>query len=190
MRRRTCDPAVELSGQTLRAYIDNAQSELTRPIFAQHGIVKADPDQWYPLQPLLDVLYEVSNQFDGSASLVAIGVKIAEYGVEPTDLKKASLAQVLEGWDSHLYTNVRNGDVGHIHTEKVNDNLYKVTQQNVFPDDLCYGLAFGFARSRLPLGTNFRVWYEDYDHRIDRGDADKTVICISWEPRALEFGSR
>ena len=187
MRKRTCDPSVEISGQTLMAYFDNAKSNITVPVFAKHGIPSADPAKWYPLQVVLDVLYEVGTQFDGTSNLVAVGVKIAEYGVLPDDWKTVNLPMVLEGWDHHLYSSVRNGDVGHIFTEKVNDTFYKVTQQNVFPDDLCYGLAYGFARSRLPLGTNFKVWYEDYDHRIDRGDADKTVICVSWESLALVF---
>ncbi len=78
----------------------------------------------------------------------------------------------------------RNGDVGHVITQKITDTSYRIIQQNVFPDDLCYGLAYGFARAHLPLGTNFRVWYEDYDHRIDNGDSDQTVICVSWELQA------
>jgi hypothetical protein len=187
MRRRTCDPAVEISGLTLRAYVDNAKVSVVRPIFEKHGMAGAEPDKWYPLQPLLDVLFELSIHFDSVSNLVAIGVKIAEYGVEPSDMKTASLPYVLEHWEQHLYANVRNGDIGHIYTEKVTDTLYRVTQQNIFPDDLCYGLAYGFARSRLPLGTNFKVWYESFDYRIDRGDADKTVICVSWEPLPLMF---
>jgi hypothetical protein len=49
------------------------------PVFKKYGIVKVDPKKWYPLQPLLDALYEMSKQSNGHQSLVTIGVKIAMY---------------------------------------------------------------------------------------------------------------
>ncbi|MCB8946030.1 MAG: hypothetical protein H6658_19975 [Ardenticatenaceae bacterium] len=181
MHTYTCDPALEISGQTLQAYIDNVQADIIEPIFHKHGMSVPDPEKWYPLQPVLDVLKEIHDNPDATTNLVAIGVKIAEYGVEPEDIIAAPLNVVFEHWEEHMYSSVRNGDAGRIITEKVNDKFYKITQQNIFPDDLCYGLAYGFARSRLPLGVNFRVWYEDYDNRIDNGGGDKTVICVQWE---------
>ncbi len=181
MRKRTCDPATEISGQDLMAYPVASNAEAVVQILRKYGFAEIDANKWYPLQPLLDALYEIGTHPDVSSSLVSIGVKIAEYGVEPPDLKNARLALVLEGWEQHLYANVRGGDVGHVITQKITDTSYRIIQQNVFPDDLCYGLAYGFARAHLPLGTNFRVWYEDYDHRIDNSDSDKTVICVSWE---------
>lgn len=181
MRKRTCDPSVEISGQTLQAYVSGTHTDIIRRIFEKHGIVDIKPDQWYPLLPLLDALYEIGTHREAASSLVSIGVKIAEFGVEPSELQKADLPLVLENWEKHLYVNVRHGDVGHIQTEKINNTSYRVVHNNVFPDDLCYGLAYGFARTHLPLGTNFKVWYEDYDHRIDNGDGDKTAICVSWD---------
>ena len=177
----TCDPALEISGQTLMAYVDNVQVDIVQPIFIKHGMYPIDPSKWYPLQPLLDVLKEISASPNANTNLIAIGVKIAEYGIEPDDMNQANLSVVLEHWQDHMYANVRNGDAGTIVTEKVNDQFYKVAQKNVFPDALCYGLAYGFARSRLPLGTNFKVYYEEYTNRMDNGDNDETVICVSWD---------
>lgn len=177
----TCDPGMEVSGQVLGAYLDNVQAHIIEPIFKKHGMTDPDPEKWYPLQPVLDLLKELSEGPNGRANLTAIGVKTAEYGVQPEDMIAAPLPFVLENWEAHMYSNMRKGDAGRIITEKVHDKFYKVTQQNLFPDDFCYGLAYGFCRSRLPLGTNFRVWYEDYDNRIDNGGGDKTVICIQWE---------
>ena len=184
MRKRTCDPSVEISGHTLTAYISGTHTDIILRIFKKYGLEDIQPEKWYPLQPLLSALYEIGTHPDASSSLVSIGVKIAEYGVEPPDLKSARLAMVLEGWEKHLYANVRNGDVGHVITEKINPTYYRITHQNVFPDDLCYGLAYGFARAHLPIGSNFKVWYEDYQHRIDNSDSDKTVVCVSWESQA------
>jgi hypothetical protein len=144
-------------------------------------IEDVDADKWYPLQPVLDVLKVLSTNRGSVMNLIAVGVKIAEYGVQPEDIINAPLPVVLEHWQDHMNLSFRNGNPGEIITEKVNDKFYKLTQKNMFPDDLCYGLAYGFARSRLPLGTNFKVSYEDYDNRIDNGGADKTVICVEWE---------
>src|SRR5690606_3708899 len=140
-----------------------------------------DYEKWYPLQPLLEVIDELASRADATSNLVAIGIKLAEYGVEPADMDTGSLPLILENWESHMYTSMRNGDVGHITTEKVNDKCYRITLETIFPDDMCYGLAYGFTRSRLPRGTEFKVWYEDFENRRDKGDSDKTVICVSWK---------
>lgn len=176
-----CNPEMEIIGQTLRAYLENVQSNIIEPIFREHGIIDPDPDKWYPLQPVLEVLKELNDSSSATTNLVAIGVQLAEYGVEPEDIIEAPLPVVLEHWQDHMDNSFRKGDPGKIITEKINDKYYKITHANLFPDDLCYGLAYGFARSRLPLGTNFKVWYEDYDNRIDNGGGDKTVICVQWE---------
>ena len=181
MHNYKCNPEMEIAGQTLLAYLDNIQADIIGPIFKKHGMLNIDPKKWYPLQPVLDVLKELSANPDATTNLVAVGVKIAEYGVEPEDVVNAPLPVVLEHWHEHMHHNFRHGNPGKIITEKVHDKFYKLTQINMFPDDLCYGLAYGFARSRLPLGTNFRVWYEDNNKRIDKGGGDKTVICVEWE---------
>ncbi len=181
MHTYACDPNTEIIGQVLMAYIDNVQSEIIQPIFKRYGITDPNPEEWYPLQPVLDVLKELSKSDSATTNLVAIGVKIAEYGAEPEDIVNQPLSVVLEHWNDHMQLAFRGGEVGTIITEKVHEKFYKVRQKNVFPDDLCYGLAYGFARSRLPLGTNFKVYYEEYNNRMDKGGADSTVICVEWE---------
>jgi len=181
MHTFTCDPNTEILGVLLFAYIDNVQAEIIEPIFRKHGMSDPDPEKWYPLQPVLDVMKEISTSPGANTNLIAVGVKIAEYGLEPEDIVNQPLSVVLEHWNDHMHLGFRGGDIGTIITEKVHDKFYRVIQKNLVPDDMCYGLAYGFARSRLPLGTNFKVWYEDYNNRIDNGDAEETVICIEWE---------
>jgi hypothetical protein len=181
MHTYVCEPGMEVSGQVLGAYVDNVQADIVGPIFNKHGMSNPDPDKWYPMQPVLDLLKELSESSGASTNLIAIGVKTAEYGVEPEDVIEAPLPVVLEHWQDHMNANMRKGDPGTIITQKVDDKFYKIRHNNLFPDDFCYGLAYGFCRSRLPLGTNFKVWYEDYNNRIDNGDAEETVICIEWE---------
>lgn len=172
---------MEILGAALFAYLDNVHVDIIEPIFRKHNMMDVDAEKWYPLQPVLDVLKELYDNPGAMMNLIAVGVKTAEYGVEPEDIINAPLPVVLEHWHDHMHYHFRKGNPGEIIAEKVHDKFYKVTQNNMFPDDFCYGLAYGFARSRLPLGTNFKVWYENFDNRIDNGDGDKTVICVEWE---------
>src|SRR5262245_49362121 len=129
MRKSVCNPATEVSGQTLLAYVHNVQADVILPIFEKHGYKDIDPNRWYPLQPLLNVLYELGTSIDATTNLVAIGVKIAEYGVEPVETDRASLRVVLEHWDQHMYASIRGSDIGHIITEKLRDKSYRVTHK-------------------------------------------------------------
>jgi hypothetical protein len=181
MRKFTCPPSARISGQTITAYLDNLQSYESRKVFEEHGISNVDVLEWYPLQPLLDVLYILSTQPNAAQNIVAIGMQIANYGIDPEETKNVPLAAVLEHWNEHMYANIKGADIGTIVAEKVEDTYYRVTHQTVWPDDLLYGLAYGFAHGRLPKGTNFTVWYENLDNRLDNGNADKTVICVQWE---------
>ena len=51
-----CNPEMEILGQTLLAYLDNVQADIIEPIFRKRGMTNPDPEKWYPLQPVLDVL--------------------------------------------------------------------------------------------------------------------------------------
>jgi len=182
LRKVTCDPKLEISGQTITAYLDNLQSHSSREVFEAHGIKDIDPKKWYPLQPLLDVLYELGTQANSTENILAIGLAIATAAPDAEETENVPLSAVLEHWHDHMYASVRNGDAGSIKAEKVSETSYRMVMDTVWPDDLQYGLAYGFARTRLPKGTSFIVRYEDEQHRKDNGEADQTVILVEWEP--------
>lgn len=181
MRKVTVDPKTEVIGTAMLSYIDNLQADVIRPLLEKYNVTNVEPDKWYPLQPWLDAIYELSTQPNFESAMIAVGMKVVQYAVSPPEMKDVTLGQMLEGWDMHFHANHRNGDVGKITTEKVNDKHYRTIHQHIYPDGLNYGLAFAFARTILPKGTAFKVWYEDENHRLDKDNADKTVICVSWE---------
>lgn len=184
MPRVKCSPETEVIGQVMLSYIDNIQAEHIKPLLEKAGLVKIKPEQWYPLRPWVDVIDELSTRPDFTPNMIAVGLKVAEYAIMPPEMANVTLGQMLEAWDTHFHTNHRYGEIGHIITEKVDDTFYKTIHENIYPDDLNYGLAYGFARTLLPKGTDFEVWYEDFEHRIDNGNGDKTVICIRWDAPA------
>jgi len=190
MRKVTCDPKAEISGQTITAYLNNLQSHSSREVFETHGIKDVDPKKWYSLQPLLDVLYELGTQANSTENILAIGLEIATAGIDPEETINVPLGVVLEHWNDHMYANIRGADVGSIKAEQLNDTSYRVVFDTVWPDDLLYGLAYGFARGRLPKGTSFIVRYEDADKRLDNGNADFTALLVEWEPEEAEKEER
>lgn len=181
MARMLCSPSTEVIGQAMLSYIDNLQAEVMRPLMEKYHLVDIQRDQWYPLLPWLHCINELAHLPSFSSNMVAVGLKVVEYAVTPPEMQDATLAQMLEGWNIHFHANHRNGDVGQITTIKIDDTHYKTIHEHIYPDDMNYGLAFGFARTLLPKDARFTVWYEDPIYRLDYGGADKTVIHVKWE---------
>lgn len=176
-----CSSETRVIGQIMLAYMDNLKARVIRPLLEKHHLTDIWPDQWYPLKPWLNVLANLSSRPDYTDIMIAVGLKLSEYAIRPPDMNGFSLGQMLEGWNTLLQANHQKGYIGQITTEKITDRLYRTTHLNVYPDDVNYGFAYGLAQSLLPPETPFEVWYEDYYHRLDVGDGDKTVICVRWE---------
>ncbi len=112
MHTFTCDPDMVINGETLRAYVDNVQTEIIMPIFEKYGMTDPVVGEWYPLQPVLDALKEISIASGASTNLIAVGVQIAQYGVEPEDIIQAPLPIVLQYWQAHMDQNIVNKNTG------------------------------------------------------------------------------
>ena len=78
----------------------------------------------------------------------------------------------------------RNGDIGHVIGERVEDKYYRINLEDIYPDDMTYGIIYGFAKRLLPSGTQFSVKYDEGQPNRDRG-GEKTIIHV---PMGLEFG--
>ncbi|HLA42125.1 MAG TPA: hypothetical protein VJZ27_01745 [Aggregatilineales bacterium] len=183
MRTLTCPPGTEIIGTTLLGFSQNLQSDDVKPVMEKHGVVNLDPMGWYPAQMLLDALNDIAAYSNFSTNMVAIGMKIGEIVPVPPELgEKPSLEDVLMIWDD-LYQGLhRNTDVGGITIEKVHDNYFKTFHTVIYPDDMSYGVLYGYARRFLPVSTHFTVFYEpDVTPRDKGGDGDATVISVKWE---------
>ncbi len=180
MPRPICPPEAEIIGQAMLACINNIHSEEIHPLLEQYGLVDIQPDQWYQVQTWLNVINDLSSQPNFISNMVAVGLKVAEYAIMPSEMKNVTLGTVLMGWNDHFYVNHRNGDLGSIVTEKISDKHYRMNTCTVYPDELDYGLAYGFAHTILPKGTSFQVWFEDPANRLDTG-GEETIIHVKWE---------
>jgi hypothetical protein len=178
MQKLQCPPGTEISGEGILSLVQNVRASEIQPILKKHNLGELNHTTWYPAQAYLDVLTDIRSSF--YMNLVAVGMAVGENTTLPPQLHDASLGDILGSVDAHYQMHHR-GTIGHAITEKVSDNHYKVTIHKgwLYPDDLEYGVLYGFAKRFLPRGTNFVVSYDPDVKRIDDG-GDRTVIHIKW----------
>ncbi len=172
MRKLTCDPNVEAIGQVMLAFINNLQAEEIEPVLKKHNLTDVDPESWYKAQQWLDVLNEL-----GSVDYVAIGLQTAQHVILPPGLENLTYLQIMTKWDEIYQFQHRGGDIGGLTVEQITPTHYRAEWKIIYPDDMAYGVAFGFARRFLPKGTVFTLKYDPDFTRVDDG-GEKTVLHI------------
>lgn len=179
MRKLTCPPGTQTIGLNLGAFIDNLQGSETAPIMKKYGLENIDPNAWYPAEMILGALNEIAEVTNNSANLTAIGMKIGQtvpfFGIE-----NPTLPQALMAWNDVYQGIHRGGDVGKIRCEKVDDKHWKTYHSVMYPDDMSYGVLFGYGRRFLE--TPFKVFYDpDVLARDYGGTGEETIIHIKWD---------
>jgi hypothetical protein len=72
-------PDAEILGQMLSGFVHNLCSEAITPILQKHGIYNFDPDQWYPMQTILDIERDINRSIPHTPeNAAAVGLKAAE----------------------------------------------------------------------------------------------------------------
>ena len=182
MRKLTCPPEAETLGENLGAFADNLQGEQLRGVMEKHNLIDLDRSAWYPMRQLLDALNDVYETLNASTSFVAIGMKIGETIPLPPGMEDPTLVDILNMWDGMYQYLHRGADAGKITIEQVGPQHYKTIHTNPYPDDMSYGVLYGYARRFLPDGTMFRVYYDpDVPARDYGGTEDYTIIHVEWE---------
>ncbi len=180
MRKLTCEPGTEISGATLLSLVENLVADQIAPHLSKYQLVNIHPEGWYLLQNLLDLLNDLYSS-RSVPSFVAIGMSIADVALMPDSLSQPTFEQMLEGWNNHYQINHRYGNIGRKIAQKIDEKHYTLTLDGgVYPDDLEYGVVYGFAKRFLPAGTRFTVQYDKDVKRLDQGGT-KTVIDVQWE---------
>jgi hypothetical protein len=172
---------MEVNGQSALALIININHDQMKEILENHGLDQIDPEQWYPLQQILDVFNELSERAGAMFNFVAVGKAAGELGAEnlPPEMAKLSLAEFLEVYGRVWVSRHRNAAPDSITTEKVDDRHIKVISKVPYPDDLVYGIMYAYPRYFLPEGAGFVVKYDENIPRRDQG-GEETVIHITW----------
>ena len=179
--RKSVSSRTEFSGAALLSILQNLNSQEIEPFARKYDLEQIDPDGWYPLQNFLNFLNELTQHPNLVPNMVALGLGISELALMPLQLENSTFEEVVKGWDLHYQANFRNGDVGRKTTIQVGRRHYKIIHdRTVIPDDVEYGVLYGFARQFLPQGTYFKVWYDEDVLRMDHG-GDQTVLHVAWD---------
>ena len=180
MRKFTCDPEAEISGAALLGNSESLQSSEMDALAAEFGLRDLRDDEWYSLQNALNFWNELSTRPNLMSNLVATGMAVAKTALVPSELTDAAFEEWVKGWDSHYQANFRNADVGTRTVIQVSPNHYKIVLDGtVMPDDLEYGVLYGFAKELLPQDVDFNVWYDEDELRMDLG-GDRTILHVEW----------
>jgi hypothetical protein len=163
----------------MASFIDNVQADTIYPYLEKYGLTEIDPDNWYPLQTWLDVLNDMATGTNISSNMVAIGLGVINNMVTPPGMENATLQEVLDGWHALYHMQHRGENIGGVIIEKISDSHYKTIHNNVYPDDMTYGVAYGLARRYLPSETRFKVYYDMSEPHMDEG-GKRTIIHIEW----------
>jgi hypothetical protein len=180
MRKLTCPPNVELLGLYIDAFVSNIQGAETRPIMEKYGLANLDPHGWYPCHKWMDALNELAQLPNVTENMVAVGMEIGKAIPVPPGVENLTLEQMLMGLDGAYQGVHRNSDVGKYTCERLNDKHLKVTCNDLYPEDLTYGIVYVFAKRFLPPKTAFKVCYDEHILRRDEGGDGPTVIHVSW----------
>ena len=165
------DPNAELGGATAVSFLTNINHENIEQILKKHHLDDIKLDQWYPLQSVLNVMSDISEGMDYSANFVAIGLEAGVLGTKmlPPSMANMSIAEFMVAYEQIYHTRHR-GNAGYLKTEQLSDSHVRIVTCMPYPDDVCYGVFFAYARHFCPPNKRFTIVYDtDHQNRDDGG---------------------
>lgn len=179
MPKYVCDPNLELQGNSVQALLGSITHENYLHILEERGLDQIDPQGWYRWQDVLEALEEIAGQSGGMMDLVGIGMAAADLSLVPPEVEEMPPYKFFELYEQLYPKRWRNGDPGWIETDVRSEQYVVLNLYIPFPDDLSYGLFYGFAK-RFSHGARFTVQYDDSVPRKDQG-GETTLIHIIWK---------
>jgi len=178
-RYESFDSQAEMTGRTVLSFVKSIMHEDITGILARHHLDNIEPDGWYPVQMLLDVLSEISEGTNTSSIFVSIGVAAAQIGLDamPPAMKAISLEEFFSKYDAIWKSRHRNGDGGSVRCEQVDENHLILHVKTPYPDDVFYGAMYAYARFFCPRDKTFSIAYDETLTPRDAG-GDETVMHI------------
>lgn len=173
------DPRTEINGRTASSLFTNINHTEIEDILRRHGFEQIDPDKWYPIQSILDVLRDVSKGDNSSSNLVAIGMEAARLGIQalPPQVSHLSIGEFFIEYGKIYQLRHRSGDIGYVRTEIVDADHVILYTKMPYPDDLGYGIFFTYARHFCPKNKRFLLQYDENVARRDNG-GEETLYHI------------
>lgn len=138
------DPRAEIIGQNFQVFKKNNQTASINPV------------RWYPLRKWLHMLDGLVATSRDATNFVEIGIALANTFPLPHEAEKMTLEGFFRFFDEIYQMQHRNGDVGSITVQKMEtDELQITVHSSPYPDDLIYGVVYGFTLRFLKKGQHF-----------------------------------
>jgi hypothetical protein len=135
----------EVHGRMLLALIENINVNDIASTLKAFGLAHINPDQWYPLQTLIDLHNTLIHQPNAASNMTAIGVKAAETAVLPPQID--TLEKLLAGYDDAYRANYRHlPEDDRYDVQFIGDRRVVVTNHTHNPNEIVYGVLWGFAK--------------------------------------------
>jgi hypothetical protein len=175
----TCDPNIKLVGRTVQSLTHNMRADAMRDILAEHGLTEVDPDAWYPLQDVLNVLNDIATKKSAMMDFVSIGISAVEFAELSPEMAAMDFATFLKTYAKVFEMRHQGGTPGWIEVEEADEGHITITMNTAYPDDIYYGVWYGYARRFLGEGTPFKVRYDNATRRKGLG-GEATIYHITW----------
>jgi len=174
------DPDTKVIGALLEAFFHCAQQDEIQPYLRTHDLTDVQPEEWYLLQPWLDVMSEIRTSANNAMfNFVSIGMEVAERIQLPPEWDDIPFEEVLLALDE-AHRSGHQGDAGGYEAEVVEERHVVMRSQTPYPDDFVYGFIYGLARRLLPEGSQYTVYYDpDILRREESGEA--TVLHVTYK---------
>ncbi|MBI5958326.1 MAG: hypothetical protein HY866_06320 [Chloroflexi bacterium] len=173
-------PDHEYLGQVLMDFQNAVEGESIHSIFKKHGLTNIQPQAWYPAQMFINILNDMKeSRTMQMLDFVSIGMKQVENAVMPPGLAQLPLIDILRSMDTAYQMNNRGTDIGEIRCEVIDAHHVRLIFRVPQPDDIWYGVCYGYMRRLAPEGTHFTVYYDEHQPRREDG-GEITIIHISW----------
>jgi hypothetical protein len=180
MRAYRCDPLTEIIGQQALAFVENVNVNAIFACLEKHHLTHVDPMTWYPLQNWLDVLNDIARLQSANLDFVAIGTAMAQTVWLPVAVAKMPVESFfLDGLNRIYQMQYRNGDAGGIRVKQVQPCGFRITVATPYPDELSYGVVYGFALRFLPRGIALKLEFDESTPRFDLGGANTSMV-LEW----------
>lgn len=171
-------PDAEVIGGAINGFIDAINRDSIWPHLEKLDMTTIDPNTWYPKQMYVDLWNSILSSSDSAMfDLVSIGMTIADTAWPPEADGQPFDVLVAE-WGNAFNAVNQGNDRGYVKAEKRSDNQYAVICRTPDPDDLHYGIVYGFCKRFLPEGKRFTVKYDETAPRRDNG-GHETVLLIT-----------
>lgn len=171
-------PDNEVTVQTMLGIKTAINSENFSDLFEKAGLLDKSPDDWVPLQILLDIFNEMEERGGAMLDFVAIGIR----GAQDLEYPPEFLALPMEDKIFALaaqYPLFNRGTIGYVKSEKVADRHILFRLKTPMPDDWWYGIGYGLFKRFLPDTMSFKAYYDTEHPHHDQG-GEETLVHFEW----------